>query len=67
MENICKKINTCAIQAQADADETGFESDMFQSLEVATPYVPKEESDDREETSFDDDDDVFCPKASTPK
>ena len=67
MMNICDKINTCALQAQDNGEDAGFKSDMFHSLEVATPYVPKRGNNDGEETSSDDDNVGFCPKASTPK
>ena len=69
MSNICDKITTCAQEAQASADEDDdFESDMFQSLEVASHYAPKRESnDDDEETSLSDESTMFQPKASTPK
>ena len=68
MSNICDKVTTCALEAREDEDDeeeiNDFESDMFQSLEVASHYVPKRESD--EETSLSDES-LYNPKASTPK
>ena len=68
MSDICDKVTTCALEAREEEDDDenndDFESDMFQSLEAASHYVPKRESD--EETSLSDES-LYNPKASTPK
>ena len=65
MTDICGKVNTCARQAQTD--QTDFESGLMSSLEIASNFIPKQESDDELTLSSDDDSIIQRPKASTPK
>ena len=72
MSDVCDKLKTCAIQAQANLEnDTNFESDLISSLEIASEHVPFHPSTDEGnsdgEIESSDDSVIFNPRASTPK